>query len=140
MALWSKTLASLPNALKLGGSFDGMNWFCGNEGPFKWKYWIKLHATGIESKFLNWIQVHWLESEFNSIEKKLDTNWWSCRYLHYQTNVNYCYTWWVMFGGYYWLPLYTTIMFTCKLCTFLLFKQCHGFNSHNVSYWINRHL
>jgi hypothetical protein len=39
-----------------------MNWFCENEFPFKWTYWMTLHAT-------------WIELNSNSIEKNLDANW-----------------------------------------------------------------
>lgn len=32
---------------------------------FKWKYWESLHATWIEYKFLNLIQIQWMEFKFN---------------------------------------------------------------------------
>jgi hypothetical protein len=40
-----------------------INWFFENYVPFKWKYWIMLHAT-------------WIELNSNSIESAVkDTSW-----------------------------------------------------------------
>ncbi len=56
-----------------------MNWFCENWVPFKWKYWMTLHA--------NWIELE-LNSNSNSNQFNLDIIELNSNTLSYDWNSN----------------------------------------------------